>query len=429
MKILFCTTDTEGRIATGPNAWLQRLVPDLIHKYNLDIEVLVGYYGDMSLCPTINFFNEAAIKVHTINKNKVVFIEDETKRLLQIIKKEGINILVANLIVPGLYAARILHKYNIPSIAVIHSNDSFYKGVIAKFVEAKRKSHITHFVCVSDYLTALLKKNNPYHIPTTAIPCGTPLISDNLSFSKFNPNLKIIYAGRIIEEQKQIFRVADAFMRASSANSNFSFSLYGSGPDESKLVQILNQSKQNHNVTFHGSVPPAIIQDKMKVHQVFTLMSDYEGMPVALMEAMACGLVPVCLEELSGINEIIEDGVNGFIVKDCIQEYQDKLKLLSENPEVWQKLSSNAQQTVIKKYSSDITHKKWQLLLNSLNHENVPQNIVIPKRIKCKGPTLPYGDKRKPHTIILFKRDIKKFWLEFRLLVRPRARIRSIFNK
>ena len=47
MKILFCAYDRPGQIASGPNAWLQRLIPDLISNYGLDIQTLFVYSGSI----------------------------------------------------------------------------------------------------------------------------------------------------------------------------------------------------------------------------------------------------------------------------------------------------------------------------------------------------------------------------------------------
>ncbi|WP_371821102.1 glycosyltransferase [Chloracidobacterium sp. D] len=44
---------------------------------------------------------------------------------------------------------------------------------------------------------------------------------------------------------------------------------------------------------------------------MFVLLSDYEGLPIALMEAMATGLVPICTAMRSGIGQLVVDGVTG----------------------------------------------------------------------------------------------------------------------
>ena len=106
MKILFCAYDRPGQIASGPNAWLQRLVPDLISNYGLDIQTLFIYSGEPEKCPTITFFKENRFPIQLINRDSCNYVEDQVKELLGIIKKEDISLVVANLVIPALYATQ-----------------------------------------------------------------------------------------------------------------------------------------------------------------------------------------------------------------------------------------------------------------------------------------------------------------------------------
>ena len=190
---------------------------------------------------------------------------------------------------------------------------------------------------------------------------------------------------------------------------------------------LIKDEKASKNVILFKAVPPCQIINKIQEHHVFTLMSDYEGMPIALMEAMACGVVPICLNEESGINEIIEHGVNGFIVKNRGKDYQDKLQLLVNDRSLWETMSKNAIAAIQQKYSSKITHQKWFELLNQF--KDVKQKpLKIPLRIKLKGPLLYYGDNRKPNFKDRSATWLKTNWMTFRLFARPRARLRELLK-
>ncbi len=166
----------------------------------------------------------------------------------------------------------------------------------------------------------------------------------------------------------------------------------------------------------------------MQQFDIFFLPSEAEALPVVLMESMACGLVPVCYIGEGGINEIIKDGVNGFVVKDRDQDYQEKLRLLQKDPELWKRMSANAIKTIEEKYSAEITHKKWATLLIELL-ENKTTPLIIPKKIILDAEPLIYEENRKPILIIRFKINLKRFWMKFRLAVRPRARLRELINQ
>jgi len=425
MRILFCAYDRPNHLATGPNAWLQRLVPDLISNYGLDIQTLFVYSGVSKKCPTISYFKENNLTIHLINSNTHNYVEDQIKELLGIIKKEDISLVVANLVIPALYATQYLKPFNIPVIGVMHSNDEFYKGVITKFIHGNKKNQLSTAVSVSEYINTICTSQNT-KTQLLNISCGTPEVKNSTS-PESQEILKVIYAGRLVVQQKQILKLTKAFCDASKVNSNLEFSIYGDGDKEQSIKVLIKDEKASKNVILFKAVPPCQIINKIQEHHVFTLMSDYEGMPIALMEAMACGVVPICLNEESGINEIIEHGVNGFIVKNRGKDYQDKLQLLVNDRSLWETMSKNAIATIEQKYSSKITHQKWFELLNQF--KDVKQKpLKIPLRIKLKGPLLYYGDNRKPNFKDRNATWLKTNWMTFRLFARPRARLRELLK-
>ena len=425
MKILFCAYDRSNHLATGPNAWLQRLVPDLISNYGLDIQTLFVYSGVSKKCTTISFFKNNNLPLHLINSNTHNYVEDQIKELLGIIKKEDISLVVANLVIPALHATQYLKPFDIPVIGVMHSNDEFYKGVITKFIHGNKKNQLSTAVSVSEYINTICTSQNT-QTQLLNISCGTPEVKNSTSRDS-QEVFKVIYAGRLVVQQKQILKLTKAFCDASKANSNLEFSIYGDGDKEQSIKALIKDQKATNSVTLFKALPPSQILNKIQEHHVFTLMSDYEGMPIALMEAMACGVVPICLNEESGINEIIQHGVNGFIVKNRGEDYQEKLQLLVNDRSLWETMSKNAIATIQQKYSSKITHKKWFELLNQF--KDVKQKpLKIPLRIKLKGPLLYYGDNRKPNFKDRNATWLKTIWMTFRLFARPRARLRELFK-
>ena len=425
MKILFCAYDRPGQISSGPNAWLQRLVPALISNYGLEVQTLFIYSGEPEKCPTITFFKENRFPIQLISRVSYNYVEDQVKELLNIVKREHITTLVANLVIPALYATQYLKPYNIPVIGVLHSNDTFYKGVITKFIHGKSKNQLTTAVSVSEYINTICESQNT-NTQLLNIPCGTPEV-ENSNLRNSQEILKVIYAGRLVKEAKQVLKLTKAFCDASKVNSNLEFSIYGDGDQEQSIKALIKDQKASKNVILFKALPPSQILNKIQEHRVFTLMSDYEGMPIALMEAMACGVVPVCYVGEGGVDEIIEHGVNGFIVKNRGEDYQEKLQLLVNDRSLWETMSKNAIATIQQKYSSKITHQKWFELLNQF--KDVKQKpLRIPLRIKLKGTLLYYGDNRKPSLKDRTATWLKISWMAFRMFARPRARLRELLK-
>ncbi len=89
----------------------------------------------------------------------------------------------------------------------------------------------------------------------------------------------------------------------------FSISLFGSGPDEAHLRRLLNLFG-SPRVELCG--PAHDIQQVWKEHHALILPSRYEGMPLAVIEAMRCGR-PCIVTDVMGSAELIEEGVSGFV--------------------------------------------------------------------------------------------------------------------
>ena len=114
---------------------------------------------------------------------------------------------------------------------------------------------------------------------------------------------------------------------------------------------------------------------------MIALLSDYEGLPIALLEAMACGCVPVCLSMRSGIPELIQDGVNGIIVPDRESSFTAAVQRLKDDVEFRDRLSSNARKTVIDKYSEDAAADLWAAHLRSLTPAGGTSVISVPRKL------------------------------------------------
>lgn len=95
----------------------------------------------------------------------------------------------------------------------------------------------------------------------------------------------------------------------------------GDGPRKSSLQKLANSLNIDDKVQFIGSITPAKAIELLSTADVFVHHSitapngDMEGMPNAILEAMAMEL-PVVSTCHSGIPELVEDGVNGFLVKE-----------------------------------------------------------------------------------------------------------------
>lgn len=117
---------------------------------------------------------------------------------------------------------------------------------------------------------------------------------------------RLVFVGRLNEE-KNLFSLIEAI-----AKIGLTLDIYGNGELYDKL--LAQTKKMNADVNFMGVVDNDQLPGVLNRYRYYILPSFYEGMPKALLEAMACGLV--CIgTDVEGINQIIEDGVNGYLAK------------------------------------------------------------------------------------------------------------------
>lgn len=423
MNLVFCAYDRPNHLATGPNVWLKRFIPSLVEN-KIDVLLLFIYQGDVQDCPTINFFNSIGYKIATLDSKKFPYVEQQIKWIIKIVGEYMPDVLIANLVVPAFYAKKYMK--GIPVIGTLHSNDKFYKSVIRNFVAPDSKIKLDGIVAVSNYIKLQVQNLLPPEA-IVRIPCGTPMLPNKTSYE--GGLMKIMYAGRLVEEQKQISKLTHAFCKAAILIPNTEFSIYGDGPQLDEIKKIVDLYKVGERVKILGPVDSKDMHKIMAHHHIFTLMSDYEGMPVALVEAMSCGMVPVCLSEESGINEVVENGVNGFIVNDRDESYIHAIKQLQQNPELWAKLSTQAITTIDNDYSSDINNRRWiTFLQNFVSTEK--KKVRIPHQINIsKFAPLFNSEIRKPNFQVVFIKGLRIWFVNFRSFLRPRARIRNLLSK
>jgi len=153
-------------------------------------------------------------------------------------------------------------------------------------------------------------------------------------------------------------------------NNGFRLSIIGGGELERELIELSNHLDLTDRVTFFGARPPSFVKSILDKSDIFLLPSvtdklgDMEGVPVALMEAMTAGLIVVSTIH-SGIPELIEHGVNGFLVPEKNSKGLAEAIILASSltPEELKLLRENALKKIKLDFNSDVLAKELYNLL------------------------------------------------------------------
>lgn len=95
---------------------------------------------------------------------------------------------------------------------------------------------------------------------------------------------------------------------------------------------------------------------------IFAFPSAYEGFGLALGEAMSMGLPAVGYKRCSAVNELIQDGVNGFLCEEGSEDLAAKLDLLMGNQALRARMGQAARESM-KQYAPEAIWNAWETLL------------------------------------------------------------------
>jgi len=167
----------------------------------------------------------------------------------------------------------------------------------------------------------------------------------------------IVNVGRL-EEQKNQLTLIQAFKDFSVSYPEYRLFIYGEGSLRKQLEDEIANLKISDKVFLPGKVDNII--DELNKAEIFVLSSKYEGMPNALMEAMAMGLVCISTDcPCGGPRFLITNEENGILISENSKEQIcNSLIKVVENKKLKEKLCQNAIK-IREKLNSDVINNKW----------------------------------------------------------------------
>jgi glycosyltransferase involved in cell wall biosynthesis len=166
-----------------------------------------------------------------------------------------------------------------------------------------------------------------------------------------NGPVRILFAGRI-GARKGTFELLKAFARIAPRFPAATLVCAGDG-DAEQLMAVARQLGVAGQVECPGWLSPQQLGDQLSRASIFALPSHAEGVPMAVLEAMARSL-PVLTTPVGGIPEVIQDDRNGLMVSPGdVDAIERALVRLLESPELRERLGAAARETIARNYSLD----------------------------------------------------------------------------
>lgn len=219
------------------------------------------------------------------------------KLLLQELIKDNIKIkaIQLNVVFPAAIALRLFKAhFKVPYTIVEHwsgylPEDNNYKSGIVKDATKRAIASASKIFYVSEkQKQAMLAHglNGKYELLYNVV--DTNLFKEN----KNNKNQKplLLHVSSLVEREKNISRTLAVIQQLQKANYNFDFLVVGGNPEFVSYYKNESQKLNLNNTTFVGEKTPAEVAAYMQQAHALILFSNYEGMPVVVLEALASGL-------------------------------------------------------------------------------------------------------------------------------------------
>lgn len=220
-------------------------------------------------------------------------------------------------------------------------------------ISASYDAYLSRRIVISDHLVALLQ--HKYAVTREKIV----RIHNGLDSDYFNPDalpvetssrpLTISFIGRLSPEKHPEHVVSIA--RALSPAIQCQFLIAGDGPLRSELAGNVESAPPSHPLRFLGDVRD--VRTLLGATDVLVLCSEMEGIPLVLLEAMSMR-VPVVASRVGGIPEIVEDGVQGFLVPyddQFVNEMTHALTTLLTDTALRHEFGRSGRERVLKSFS------------------------------------------------------------------------------
>ena len=234
-------------------------------------------------------------------------------------KKTGITHIHAHFALDGAkYAMLISALTSIPYSFTIHAHDIFLKkhaeALVDKFNRAKFVASISRFN----------KRYIMEHYPAVSsdqfrfVHCGIEMDHFPLRDYKEQDKLNILSTGRLVEQKGFRYLVEACGILKNERGLDFSCNIIGEGVDRAELEEMIKQQNLEGTVHLLGAMEHSFVKELLLESDLFAMPcvvthdGTMDGIPVALMEAMAVG-VPVISTRVSGIPELINDRVGKLV--------------------------------------------------------------------------------------------------------------------
>lgn len=333
-------------------------------KHNMEVVIATEWVSDEE------YELDSAIKRIHAGLSK----EDETasrlakqwiriKNLRKVLQKERPDVLISFCVKANYRAMMASTRMRIPVIVSVRNDPKIdyvgrIRGVMNKLFLNRASGCVFQTQEAKEFFDEVLQKKS-------RIICN-PVNEKYLKAEKKAPLKKIVCVGRLVAQKNQMLLV-NAFEKVLEKYPDYHLYLYGDGSDDECKDELLQYVKGKLKEHVHFMGLSSTLEKDMADAAMFVLPSTYEGMPNALMEAMALGLPVISTDcPCGGSRYWITHGTTGQLVpvKD-VEAMAKAMEFYIENPKEAEMMGTNARER-LKEATLEKVFEQWRSYISEV---------------------------------------------------------------
>ena len=196
-------------------------------------------------------------------------------------------------------------------------------------------------------------------ISNPVFPCAKPAYPNEMN----NTPQRILNVGRLSYQKNQLFLIK-SFALIASKNPGWNLTLVGEGEYRKNIEDLINEKGLNNRINLIGAVKN--VDYWYQNSSFFVFPSLWEGFPNALVEAFREGLPAIGFSSTSGVNQLIINKRNGFLVKPQEIAFASAMQEMIDNQSFRKEAGKNASFS-ISYYKPDKIFNQWENLFLELS--------------------------------------------------------------
>lgn len=334
------------------------LLPETLKIHNKDQFEFYYIYFLPWKDQMVNSLLAQGVEVICLNANNNIELLSKVSAVSAFVKKHNIQLIHAHLPWAGILARVVGKLSGVPVIYTEHNKQERYH-IATRLMNLWTLNWLNCVVSVSQDVERSIRLHKP------GLKARLLTILNGVNVNHFMPNqfngLDIRKSLGIPEDafvvgtiavfrfQKRLDLWIDLAEEILKSNSKAHFVIVGDGPLRQELVQKVQQNKLDTKIHFTGLHTE--VRPFLAIFDVYMMTSVFEGLPIALLEAMASGCAVVSTSA-GGIAEVIRHEVDGLVCDVAEPEKLVPFVLdLIKNPQKRQKLGLQARRRIVEAFS------------------------------------------------------------------------------